>query len=298
MLDLRQLSALRAVAERGSVLAAAESLGWSQPTVAHHLRGLERVTGAAVVQSSRSGTRLTAAGLLWLPHAEALLDRAERARADIRSTLADARRRIRLGIFPTAAARLLPRLISALMDAGYEPHVTEGELPELTAGLEQLALDAAVVFDRPGQPAPIARGLMRTSLFIERFSVLLPARHPLAQGTGVRLLDLRDERWILGARDADPADAAFLAAARTAGFEPLVGPRSDNYQVVAGYVAAGLGVALVPDMAWDGGAAARDDLVVRELAEPRLDREIALLTAPSLDDSMVELIRRSATPHS
>ena len=94
MLDLRQLRALRAVAEQGSVLRAAVALQWSQPTVTHHLRGLERLLGAAVVQSGSGGTGLTAIGAAMLPHAIALLDRSERAVDELRELVAPQRRRM------------------------------------------------------------------------------------------------------------------------------------------------------------------------------------------------------------
>lgn len=294
MLDLRQLLALRAIAVHGSVLAAADALGWSQPTVTHHLRGLTRVTGTPVVKSSRSGTRLTPAGRLWLPHAVAILDRADRARSEIAATLADGRRRLRLGIFPTAAARVLPGLVAALTDAGYQPTTTEGELHELTALLDRLALDAAVVFDSPGDPQRVAAGVRRTSLFTERFSLIVPARHPCA-GTGPHPLgDFRDDHWILGTRDTDPVDAAFLAVARAAGYEPIAGPRSDDYRVVAAYVAAGLGVALVPELALPSHVGPNENLAVVPLRGPDLSREIVLLTAPTLDESIVGLMARTA----
>ena len=132
MLDLRQFAALRAVAEHGSVLGAAAALGWSQPTVTHHLRALGLTTGLPVIDSSRAGTQLTSAGRLWLPHAIAILDRASRAEGDVAKTLADGRRRVRLGIFPTAAARVLPALVRALDSSGYSARVVEGELHELT----------------------------------------------------------------------------------------------------------------------------------------------------------------------
>ncbi|WP_309065532.1 LysR family transcriptional regulator [Microbacterium sp.] len=295
MLDLRQLTALRAIAEHGSVLAAAEALGWSQPTVAHHLRGLERVTGAPVVASSRAGTRLTPAGRLWLPHAEAILDRAERARADVRAALEDGRRRVRFGIFPTAAARLLPGLVSALTDAGHDPRIFEGELHELTDLLDRLALDAAIVFELPAEPAHGADGLRRTPLFTERFSLIVPEGHPQAGAGPRRLRDFRDDRWILGISDTDPGDAALRAAARADGFEPLEGPRSDDYRVVAAFVAAGLGIALVPELALPGGTLQRAGLAVVELRGVDLSRQITLVTSPTLDESLVALMSRSAT---
>lgn len=291
MLDLRQLQALRAVSEHGSVMAAAEALGWSQPTVAHHLRGLERVTGAAVVASSRAGTQLTTAGRLWLPHAAAILDRAERARRDVEETLADGRRRLRLGILPTAAERLLPGLMRALSQAGCDPRVVEGELHELTDLLDRLALDAAVVFERPGEPVRARGGLRRTPLFTERFTLIAPSGHPLASSGSRRLSDFHAERWILGVSETDPGDLALFSAAREAGFEPLEGPRSDDYRVVAAYVAAGLGVALVPELALDTG---RSDVMAVPLRGTALSREITLLTVPTLDDGLVRLIAETA----
>lgn len=295
MLDLRQLKALRAIADHGSVLAAAAALGWSQPTVQHHLAGLARVADARVVESSRSGTQLTAAGKLWLPHAVAILDRADRARADVASALADGRRRFRLGIFPTAAARLLPGIVARLTDAGYDPRITEGELHELTGLLGRLALDAAVVFDRPEDPMRSAAGLRRTTLFTERFSLIVPARHPLVESDRHRLCDFRGEKWILGTRVTDPGDAALIAAARAAGFELEVGPRSDDYRVVAAYVAAGLGVALVPDLALPAAGEMRGHIAVLHLADRHLTREVSLLSAPTLDPSLVDMVSQTIT---
>lgn len=294
MLDLRQLLALRAIAERGSVLGATQALQWSQPTVSHHLRAMARVTGAPVVESHRTGTRLTAAGRMWLPHAMAILDRADRAKIEVTAALADGRRRLRIGIFPTAAARLLPGLIKAMAAAGYDARVVESELHELTRLLEGMALDAAVVFDRPGDPRPIPAHLRRTTLFTERFSLIVSAGHPLADAGPRSLREFSGERWILGTTDTDPGDAAFIGAARASGFDPLVGPRSDDYRVVAAYVAAGLGVAMMPELALPNGADGRGDVAVVELGDTRLSREFALLSAPTLDDAVVELIARTA----
>ncbi|MCT1366371.1 MULTISPECIES: LysR family transcriptional regulator [Microbacterium] len=289
MLDFRQLTALRAVDEHGSVLAAAEALGWSQPTVTHHLNGLARLTRAPVVQSSRAGTRLTPAGRLWLPHASALLERAARAQADVAHALETGRRRVRLGIFPTAAARLLPALVGALSEAGYDPRITEGELHELSEALVRLGLDAAVVFDLPGEARSTPPGTHRTSLFTERFSLIVSSQHPLALGPPRRLHDFSGDPWILGVSDTDPGDANLLAAARAAGFEPINGPRSDDYRVVAAYVAAGLGVALIPELALPSEA---EGVAIINLADTTLSREVSLLTAATLDHAAVELMSR------
>ncbi|MFF2272118.1 LysR family transcriptional regulator [Agromyces sp. NPDC058136] len=304
MLDLRQFRALLALDEHGSVAAAARALDWSQPTVAHHLAGLERATGTPVVESRASGTSLTVAGRLWLPHAAAIVGRADRALVEVAATLEQARRTVRFGVFPTAAARLLPRLVAAFDAAGLVPEIVEAELDVLVSSLERLELDAAVVYTAPGAPAArgvrrTGSGVLRTPLFTEHFALVVPAGHPLAGAGGlasaagaepVHLADLAGERWVVGTLDDDPVDVAFRSAALRAGFDPLLGPRSDDYRVVVEYVAAGLGLAFVPELAVPVG---RDDLAVVEVAGAPLTREVTLATAPSLDPELRELMVRA-----
>lgn len=302
MLDLRQFRALLALDEHGSVAAAARALDWSQPTVAHHLAGLERATGTAVVESRASGTSLTVAGRLWLPHAAAIVGRADRALVEVAATLEQARRTVRFGVFPTAAARLLPRLVAAFDAAGLVPEIVEAELDVLASSLERLELDAAVVYTAPGAPAAhgvrrTGSGVLRTPLFTEHFALVVPVGHPLAAKGGrasaagpVRLADLAGERWVVGTLDDDPVDVAFRSAALRAGFDPLLGPRSDDYRVVVEYVAAGLGLAFVPELAVPGG---RDDLAVVEVVGAPLTREVTLATAPTLDPELRELMVRA-----
>jgi len=290
VIDLRQLRALRAIGEHGSVAAAARELGWSQPTVAHHLTGLARATGAAVVESSAAGTVLTAAGRLWLPHAAAIVDRADRALDEVRTALGEARRTVRFGVFPTAAARLLPALVAAFDAAGLVARITEAELDVLQSSLERLDLDAAVVYTAPGEQPRAAAGYATTPLFTEHFSLVVPTRHPLAGREQVRLGALAGERWVIGTHDDDPIDAGFRAAAVRAGFDPIVGPRSDDYRVVVEYVAAGLGVALVPELALPPE---RDDLAVLDVAGLELSRAVSLATAPTLDPDLVGLMVRT-----
>jgi len=285
MLDLRQLRALLAVDEHGSLAQAARALDWSQPTVSHHLAALGRVSGAPVIASDASGTRLTEAGRSWLPHAVAIVERADRALAEVRDAVETGRRTVRFGVFPTAAARLLPQLVRALDGRGWHVEAFEAELDVVEAALARMALDAAVVYATPGETPHAMPGLTRTRLFTERFSLVLPAGHPLTEGGPVPLRALADTPWIIGTKDDDPVDAAFRAAARRAGFEPEIGPRSDDYRVVVEYVAAGLGVALVPELAlpvW------RDDLVLAPPAGLRLSREVSLVTAATMDPALRE----------
>lgn len=280
MLDLRQLRALRAVAEHGSVLRAAVSLQWSQPTVTHHLRGLSRVLGAEVVTSGPDGTRLSPVGEAMLPHASAILDRSDRAVDEVTALVSSGRRRIAIGVFPSAGARLLPQVVRSLREAGFVPDVTEAELDPLMADLVGLRLDAAIVYDAPGRPAAVPPGFRMVQVRRERLSVIVPSSHPLAGRSGVSLADLRDESWVAGAVESDPVDAALAGAAEQAGFTPRIAIRSDDYAVVAAYVAAGFGVALVPELALPTHL---DDVTAVALENHAFERRIFLVTSPSVD---------------
>ncbi|KJL47945.1 HTH-type transcriptional regulator GltC [Microbacterium hydrocarbonoxydans] len=279
MLDLRQLKALRAVAEHGSVLRAAAALQWSQPTVTHHLRGIGRVLDAEVVAAGPEGTRLTAVGEAMLPHAIAILDRSDRAVEEIRSLIVSERRRIAIGVFPSAGARLLPQVVLTLQDAGFAPDVTEAELDPLMEAVIGLRLDAAIVYDAPGRPTILPPGFRMVPVRREHLSVIVPADHPLAGRPGVHLADLAEESWVAGAAESDPVDAALAKAAERAGFTPRIAIRSDDYAVVAAYVAAGFGAALVPELALPTHL---DTVAALPVEDSTLERRIFLVTSPSV----------------
>ncbi|MDQ4214933.1 LysR family transcriptional regulator [Microbacterium capsulatum] len=291
MLDLRQLRALRAIAEHGSILRAATALQWSQPTVTHHLRGLSRLLGTEVVASGSDGTRLTAIGEAMLPHANAILNRADRAVDEMRSLVAAGRRRLAIGVFPSAGARLLPRVVQELRAAGFDPDVTEAELDPLMAGMTGLTLDAAIVYDAPGRPTVLPPGFRMIPVVREQLSVIVPAEHRLVGRDRITLADLEDDPWVVGATAADPVDAALLAAARSAGFTPRIAMRSDDYAVVAAYVAAGIGVALVPALALPRQG--EDDIAVLPLTGTTFERRIFLVTAPTLAADARSAIERA-----
>ena len=290
MLDLRQLRALRAVAEHGSVLRAAAALHWSQPTVTHHLRALARLVEAEIVTSGADGTRLTAVGAAMLQHAIAILDRSDRAVEEVGALVAAGRRRIAIGVFPSAGARLLPRVVRALQDAGFVPDVMEAELDPLLAAVAGLRLDAAIIYDSPGRPTILPPGFRMIPVRSERLSIIVPVAHRLAGRSGVRLAELADERWVGGAAASDPVDAALARAAATAGFEPVIAIRSDDYAVVAAYVTADFGIALVPELALP---AHLDGVAALDLADNTFERRIFLVTAPSVGPDAREALAES-----
>jgi DNA-binding transcriptional LysR family regulator len=105
----------------------------------------------------------------------------------------------------------------------------------------------------------------------------LPEDHPLARKRQVRLSDLAEERWMLGTTTACPDAGRFRQACHGAGFTPQVAFHNDDYTAILGFVAAGVGVAPVPEMVLRNSP---DGVAIRSLVSPRLTRPI-LAALPS-----------------
>jgi len=279
VLDPRQLQALTAVAAEGSVARAATRLGWSQPTVDYHLRALDQLVGSPLVSRSPRGTSLTAAGTLMLERGSEILALSERALADVRELAHMGRTRLRFGSFPTAAARLLPGIVARLDEVGIELDVMLEEIAPLVARVNQHTLDAALVYTASGYALPFRSEVQTTHVLTDPLLLALPTQHPAAVGGDVdlaALLALENDSWVFSATPGDTLDDVVLDAFASAGRRFDVAIRTDDYSVALGMVAAGMGVALIPQLAV---GTVPDGAVLRTISDPRFAREI-LLAAP------------------
>jgi len=271
VLELRQLTVLEAIAREGSLAGAARSLHYSQPTVAHHLAALESHLGVELVSRSTRGATLTDLGQLFLGHAEAVLDRLRSAEAEVRALSRHGVATLRVGTFPTAGAHVLPRAVAALQvrtEVRVELH--EAEPPELLERLLARELHCALIYDDPQVPAHHHDDVQTVALFDDPFRVVLPASHRLAGRRSVALSDLAHDGWMMSREPDEPSDTALRAACAAEGFAPRPVLRTDDYDVMFGFVAAGVGVALVPQMA----LVEREGVVVRRLTGVDLRRSV------------------------
>jgi DNA-binding transcriptional LysR family regulator len=261
MLDVKRMRVLREVANHGSFSAAAEALYLSQSAVSQQVATLEREVGMSLLQRTSDGPMLTDAGESLLAHADAVIARLEEAERELGEIAGLASGRLRIASFPSASATLVTRALSTfgarfpgvqLKFSEFEPEVS---IPQLRRG----EIDLAVVFDYPSQPPPEDRDIDRARLLTESMYVALPHTHALAGEDSVRLDQLANEPWLSGTRPSTCADL-IVDACREAGFEPRIAFESDDYSVLQGFVAGGLGVTLLPDLAL---AALRPDVVVR-----------------------------------
>jgi DNA-binding transcriptional LysR family regulator len=276
MLDVRRMRVLREVAHRGSFSAAAEALSFTQSAVSQQIAALEREAGTMLVERSVRGVRLTDAGRALVRHTDAILGRLAEAEAELEAIAGLRGGRVRMAAFESAGATLMPLAIASFRERHPAVELTlslaepEDSLPKLKSGELELALS----FDAQGIPAPHDDAIERTYLIDDPLYLALATDHPLAHKRNLRLADLPAEAWI-GASPGCACNAMLLSACSGAGYEPRIVFESDDYAAIQGFVAAGVGVALIAELAL---TTVRDDVVIRSLGREMPVRRIYAAT--------------------
>ena len=247
MLDVKRLAVLREVARHGSFSRAADALAYTQPAISRQMALLERETGATLVKRGPGGVRLTDAGELLASHADAVLARLEDAEAELNELLGMESGRLRMSTLTSAAATIMPLAIVEFRNRlpGIELSVSMVDPSSVLPLLRGGELDLALCNDPDLFSLPDIEGV---HLFDEAMLLALPRDHRLAQRKRVALSDLAAERWMLGTTTACPDAGRFIRACHSAGFEPQIAFHNDDYTAILGFVAAGVGVAPVPEM--------------------------------------------------
>jgi DNA-binding transcriptional LysR family regulator len=188
-----RLRVLVAVARHGSVTAAARSLNYAQPSVSHHLARLEAETGARLTQRSGRGIRLTDAGRLLAGRAEEILGRLDAAERELAAHVEQRQERIRLAVFASALATIVPAALSRLAAGhpGIDLLLAEAEPPEAMRMLRAGQVDVALVSRHtqngtPVGPAAAAEGARTRLILDEQVHLVTRPRHrgPAGQPSG------------------------------------------------------------------------------------------------------------------
>jgi DNA-binding transcriptional LysR family regulator len=289
MLNVNRLRILREVAHRGSFSAAADALSYTQSAVSQQIAALEAETGMTLLERRPRGVSLTAAGQTLVGHADSVLADLDAAEAALAAIAGLRGGRLRMASFPTAGATLMPLAIATFRSRHPDVELTlaEGEPEQIAPRLRTGELDLALLFefdssrfDRDGggsgrnESASDAR-LTRVELLQDPLYLALPRAHSLAGRQRLRLEDLRDEAWIQTSQDS-PCARHVVRCCHAAGFEPRVSFQSDDYQTVQGLVGAGVGAALIPELAL---SVVRDDIVIRALSPRPPARRVIATTA-------------------
>jgi DNA-binding transcriptional LysR family regulator len=248
--NVRGVRVLCEVAARGSFSSAADALGLTQSAVSQHVAALEREVGLPLVERGARPSALTEAGHVLVRHGKVINARLDSAEQDLAEIAGRRAGRLRFGSFPTALTTFVPTAFARLrsQQPAVVLTVVDDHMQRLLPRLIDGELDLAVVFDHEVVPEPAAGRLHRIHLFDDTYRAVLPPGHRLARRRAVDMADLAEDVWV-GGHAASNWFRIVRHACRAAGFEPRTSLSSDDYRAVQAFVAAGLGVAVIPGLA-------------------------------------------------
>ncbi len=277
MFESTRLRTLLEVARGGSLAAAADALGYTPSAVSQQIRVLEREAGCPLVERRGRTVALTPPGRVLAGHAERVVGQLAAARAELEAMAQLRAGELRLGWFSTAGAVLVPRVVAEFRRAHPAVALTlvEADPGEAAALLLDDELDLALVYRFPGDPELPASVAQRAIASDTTYLVVAPG-HRLAGRARLTLPELEGEDFVQGVRHGPTLDT-LPNACRAAGFEARVVLRTEEPNAWHGLVAAGVGVAVMPQLSL---SALRDDLRAIPLDAPALVRTISLAEAP------------------
>jgi len=247
MLDLAAVRSLIAVRDHGTVVGAADALGFTPSAVSQQIKRLERQSGSTMLEHVGRGVILSERGRL-------LAEQGQRLLADLEElenlALGDGRRptgEFRIASFYTAGRGVVAPLIARLAQTAPDLRVRLHEIDprECLSVIERGGADLGMVHDWETVPLDLAPTLESVRLFTDIADVLLPVGHPLAAAETVDAAELLHERWVSthsGAICDDWLNQMFAMH----GARPHVPFRDSNFSTHVGLVEQGVAVALLP----------------------------------------------------
>lgn len=268
-MELYQLEYFLEAARQQNFTRAAARLHLAQAALSDQIRKLENELGAPLFQRGRRESVLTPAGETLRLHAEALLERATAARLAVQELVGLRGGRLTIGAIPSVSACLLPAAITTFRKKHplVELALLEGTSEAVAQWVESGRVEFGIV-----QLPTAGSGFEEHLLFTEPFVLLLARAHPAAKQRSISLAKLADEPFVFyKGRARDSA----LAACRAAGFEPHVACESSELETIRSLVTAGLGVALLPQLATRHPATG---CVALRLRGDPVERQVAILS--------------------
>jgi DNA-binding transcriptional LysR family regulator len=251
-MDVGRLRLLRELAERGTVISVAKAVSLTPSAVSltpsavsQQLKTLQREVGVALLEPDGRRVRLTDAGHTLVRRTDDVLAALDRAQAEMDSYRATPRGEVRVAMFPSGAAMLLPGLITRAAELGV--HVTGRDIDQPAANAPALLadFDVVVVHRDEREANPWSPRVDAIFLLREPLEVLLPPHHCLAGRERVALKDLGNEPWI-GVEGGLMVDDVLRSLAAISGVQPRIVQRVNDFRVVEELVLAGVGIALLP----------------------------------------------------
>jgi DNA-binding transcriptional LysR family regulator len=283
MIDLAALVSLRAVDTHGSVVAAADALGYTPSAVSQQVKRLERQVGVALLERVGRGVMLTGAGRHLVDTGDRLLSDLEGLESSLLRDTGRVAGHLRVAAFSTAMRGRVAPSVRALLDAHPELTLTLAEHePWDTVDLVATGqVDLGVVHRWGDVPLEVPEHVVATSVGRDVADVIVPREHRLAGRTRVSPHDLLDEAWI-----ATPEGTICRQWLRRmydgTGRLPRIAHVARDFDSHLALVAAGLGIALVPRL---GRSSLGGDVVAVAAHRPTPTRELMVLHRSSMGES-------------
>ncbi|MEV4176449.1 LysR family transcriptional regulator [Nonomuraea sp. NPDC049709] len=290
-MSLRQFEYALAVAEQGSVTAAAELLHVAQPSVSQQIRGLEQELGVKLFARTPTGLVPTVVGRAFLREAEVAVNASRRARATARAGADELAGEVVVAVQMGFGTRQLPGALGALRRRFPRLEVTVFE-EQSSAELDRLCrrgvLDLALMAACERSPADAHH------LGDEEFVMVLGAGHRRLAADRVELRELEEEPWVRFDRDS-ALDGVLLNVLRDNGLTPTTVARVSQTATAVRWAAHGLGVTLVPASAVPDG----HEHLVRPVYPAVSQPVIAVLRpgAGPAETALLELLRQETWHH-
>ena len=245
MLDVRRLRLLRDLAHLGTIAAVAQAHSYTPSAVSQQLAALGREAGVPLLEHTGRRVSLTPAGTALVQHTETILAALEAADAALAAASTGLTGIVRIGAFPSAVHTLLPGALVALaaQHPALDLMVTELDPVEMPDALRDRRLDVALSHDYDIAPAIAEAGLDAVALIEEGVFLAVPG----TAGT-TALADAERDAWIIGS-PGTLCHTVTMRLCESAGFTPTVRHHIDDFTAVLALVAAGQGVALIPELA-------------------------------------------------
>jgi DNA-binding transcriptional LysR family regulator len=246
-MELRHLRYALAIADHLHFTKAAKALGIGQPPLSQQIKALEDELGVRLFHRLTRGVELTEAGRAFMPLAQSAVQAAEQAKAAAQRAARGEIGGLSIGFTSSASFNpIVPGIIGRFRE-GF-PSLAISLVEQTTTRLLESLADGTldIAFLRPvlGE----TDGLATRRLPDEDLWVALPARHRLAGSGPLDLLDLAGEPFILYPRaNGRLLYDTIIAACRNAGFSPRIAQEAPQMASTVNLVAAGVGVALVPE---------------------------------------------------
>lgn len=244
-MEVHQLRYFCAVAKHGTFTRASEVEHVAQPSLSQQILKLEAELGSRLFDRLPRSARLTVFGKAFLPKAERILRELEEAKTELQEMAGNEKGDVVVGIIPTIAAYLLPKLLKGF--AARHPLITVKIIEDITPTLLQRLHDGTI--DMAIAALPITESdLASEELFDEKFYAVLPKTHRRASSKSISLTDLNREPFLL-LKEGHCFRDSLIAACHKSKVTPSVVFESGQFATILAMVSAGMGVSAVPAMA-------------------------------------------------